>query len=138
MDTGGMSVIMRTQTSQITVPEAAAPEPVATIQKLKTAHESLMLVGPMMEPIAVEQYRRLAAVLHHAQTQSGIRSVMIASAVPGEGKTLTSVNLALTLSQSFRKRVVLVDADLRRPTVHEVLQVPNVAGLNEGLKAQGA
>src|SRR5438105_3574851 len=43
----------------------------------------------------VEQYRRLGAVLHHHQLQGGARTVMIASASPGEGKTLTAANLAL-------------------------------------------
>jgi capsular exopolysaccharide synthesis family protein len=83
----------------------------------------------------VEQFRQLAASLHHAQTSSGIRSLMVTSAVVGEGKTLTATNLALTLSESFRRNVLLVDADLRRPSLHEVFQVPNVSGLSDGLKA---
>lgn len=83
----------------------------------------------------VEQFRRLAATLHHAQTASGIRAVMVTSAVAREGKTLTATNLALTLAESFRRSVLLVDADLRRPSLHEVFQVPNVAGLSDGLKA---
>jgi Mrp family chromosome partitioning ATPase len=44
---------------------------------------------------------------------------MVTSAVPREGKTLTVVNLALTLSESYGRRVLLVDADLRRPSIHE-------------------
>jgi Mrp family chromosome partitioning ATPase len=55
--------------------------------------------------MAVEQYRRLAASLHHAQTQSGIKSVMLASAVMAEGKSLSASNLGLTLSHSYRMRV---------------------------------
>lgn len=85
---------------------------------------------------SVEQYRRLAAALHHAQTERGIRIVMIASTLAGEGKTLTATNLALTLSESYHRRVLLVDADLRRPMMHETFQVPNVTGLNDALKAQ--
>jgi len=81
----------------------------------------------------VEQYRRLAAVLHHAQLERGIRTVMITSAVASEGKTLTSTNLALTLSHSYRRRVLLIDADLRRPTVHEVFRVANESGLGDVL-----
>jgi capsular exopolysaccharide synthesis family protein len=81
----------------------------------------------------VEQYRRLAATLHHEQAERGIKKVMVASAMPGEGKTLTALNLALTLSESYRRRVALIDADLRCPRVHEMLNVPNMAGLNEAL-----
>ncbi len=84
----------------------------------------------------VEQYRRLAATLHHAQNGSGIKVVMVASALAGEGKTLTAVNLGLTLSESYERRVLLIDADLRRPTLHEVFHVPNGVGLNEGPKAE--
>jgi protein-tyrosine kinase len=59
---------------------------------------------------------------------------MTASALPGEGKSLTAVNLALTLSESYQRRVFLVDADLRRPTVQRIFGLPAIAGLNEGLK----
>src|SRR3954453_24248101 len=83
---------------------------------------------------ALEQYRKLAATLHHAQNERGIRVIMTASALPGEGKSLTAVNLALTLSESYHRRVFLVDADLRRPTVQRIFGLPAIAGLNEGLK----
>lgn len=93
------------------------------------------VVGTPNVPVsAIEQYRKLAATLHHSQVQRGIKVVMMASAVTGEGKTLTTTNLALTFSQSYRRRVLVIDADLRRPSIHEVFQVPNVSGLNDGLK----
>ena len=60
---------------------------------------------------------------------------MVASALAGEGKTLTATNLALTLSESYRRRVLLIDADLRRPMIHEVFKIPNVSGLSEGINA---
>jgi capsular exopolysaccharide synthesis family protein len=85
-------------------------------------------------PASVEQYRRLAAALHEMQSQHAIKTVMVSSAVPGEGKTLTATNLALTLSHSYRRRVMLIDADLRRPGVHHVFQVPNEMGLGDGLR----
>lgn len=85
---------------------------------------------------SVEQYRKLAATLHHTQGDRGIKVVMVASALAGEGKTLTATNLALTFSESYRRRVLLIDADLRRPMLHDIFQVPNVAGLNEGLKSE--
>src|SRR5262249_48843354 len=81
----------------------------------------------------VEQYRRLGAVLHHAQLQRGTRSMMIASAVAAEGKTLTATNLALTLSCSYQRRVLLIDADLRRPDLHNMFRLQNHAGLGDGL-----
>ena len=71
------------------------------------AIQEKLVVGAKAEANLVEQYRRLAATLHHAQRQSGDRTVMIASAVEAEGKTLTATNLALTLSRKTfaRERV---------------------------------
>ena len=93
-----------------------------------------VVVGPNADHALVEQYRRLGAVLHHAQTQRGVRSVMVASALAAEGKTLTSTNLALTLSHSYQRRVLLIDADLRRPGIHEMFRLQNRVGLGDGLK----
>jgi capsular exopolysaccharide synthesis family protein len=96
---------------------------------------SRLVTNQEVAAVTVEQYRRLAATLHHAQSGSGIKVVMVASALAGEGKTLTAVNLALTLSESYERRVLLIDADLRRPALHDVFHAPNGFGLNEGLKA---
>jgi protein-tyrosine kinase len=85
----------------------------------------------------VEEFRQLAATLHQAQAASNIRVLMVTSAEPGEGKSTTSVNLALTLSESYKRRVLLIDADLRWPSLHEITQVPNSKGLGETLKAAG-
>src|SRR5687768_14195981 len=83
-----------------------------------------------------EQYRRLGASLHHAQEEGGLKTLMVTSAVPDEGKTLTATNIALTLSESYRRRVLLIDADLRRPSLDEVFMVPKGYGLNEALNSR--
>ena len=85
--------------------------------------------------IFVEQYRRLAATLHDAQVEKRLKTVMVTSAVPREGKTLTVINLALTLSESYARRVLLIDADLRKPSIHEVLGIPNDRGLSDLLRS---
>jgi protein-tyrosine kinase len=95
-----------------------------------------LVMGRNIPAAAVEQYRKLAAALHHAQVQHGTKVVMMASTMAGEGKTLTATNLALTLSDSYRRRVALIDADLRRPTVHDMFGLPNVSGLNDVLSAR--
>jgi capsular exopolysaccharide synthesis family protein len=53
----------------------------------------------------------------------------------GEGKTLTVANLALTLSESYKKNVLLIDGDLRRPAQHTLFHLENSPGLSEGLLA---
>ena len=83
---------------------------------------------------SLEQYRRLAAALHEEQVHRQLKTVMITSALPQEGKTLTVVNLALTLSHSYARRVLVIDADLRWPGVHALLDIPNDRGLNEALR----
>jgi receptor protein-tyrosine kinase len=93
-----------------------------------------IVLGDQADTGLVEQCRRVAAVLHHAQAQRGVRSVMVGSAVPAEGKTLTATNIALTLSHSFDRRVLLLDADLRRPSVHEMFGLPNDHGLVDNLR----
>jgi protein-tyrosine kinase len=77
-----------------------------------------------------EQFRHLAAVLHHAQETLGAHTVLIGSALEGEGKSMTAVNLAVMLSRSYQRRVLLIDADLRRPSLHDLLQLPNLTGLS--------
>ena len=91
---------------------------------------------PETPSAAVEQYRKLAATLHLANVEQELKVIMVTSAVPGDGKTLTAANLALTLSESYRRRVLLVDADLRRPSLYDIFQLPNMVGTHR--LAQGA
>jgi len=87
--------------------------------------------------LLIEQFRRLAATLIHSQRTAPLKVIMVTSAAPEEGKTLTALNLALVLSESFRLRVLLIDADLRRPKITEVANI-TVEGLGEVVKAPEA
>jgi len=93
------------------------------------------LAGTDGDPHLIEQFRRLAATLHHARQANGLCSVMVTSAIPGDGKTLTSVNLALVLAESYRYNVLLIDADLRRPSIPMVLDLSDGSGLSDALRA---
>jgi protein-tyrosine kinase len=99
-------------------------------------HSEKLVANPQLQPVAVEQYRRLAAILHHAQKERDIRRVLVASALAEEGKTLTATNLALTLSESYRRRVLLIDADLRRPGVNIAFGIAKQSGLSEALASE--
>ena len=105
-----------------------APKPAAALTKNSMLQARLVSSTP--SAVSVEQYRRLAAALHDEQVESGLKTVMITSALPGDGKTLTVVNLALTLAESFARRVLVIDADLRLPTLHTTLEIPNHRGLS--------
>lgn len=119
------------------LPETSESNDRRVFERIDNSLAEKVVVDENMTPVSREQYRRLAAVLHDAQATAGLRVVMIASAVPGEGKTLTAANLALTLSESYRCRVLLIDADLRKPALHHVFRLAAATGLIEGLEASG-
>jgi capsular exopolysaccharide synthesis family protein len=123
------------QFSHETPGRSTRPEFKAESTKVRTENPQLQarLVSTTPNTVSVEQYRRLAAALHDEQVESELKTVMITSAVPGDGKTLTVVNLALTLAESFERRVLIIDADLRMPALHEALEIPNARGLSEAL-----
>lgn len=79
-----------------------------------------------------ESYIRLRTNLQFAHVSHETKSVLVTSSLSGEGKTTTAVNLAISLAQSGQ-RVVLVDADLRRPKVAEQLGLEGSAGLTTAL-----
>ena len=115
------------------VVEDAAVSEYGLRHQVNAALATKTVVDETMMPASREQYRRLAAALHQAQRTNGFKVVMVVSAVAGEGKTLTASNLAMTLSESYRRDVLLVDADLRRPSLHKVFQVAGEPGLSDGL-----
>jgi capsular exopolysaccharide synthesis family protein len=131
--------ILRAEGHGSPVRAASAPRALANEPRLlPPAAPGKLVTGAGADPICVEQYRRLAGVLHELQLDKGLKSLLVTSAVPGEGKTFTVSNLALTLSESFKRRVLLIDADLRRPSVHEVFRLPNKAGLSDMLRSEAS
>ena len=80
-------------------------------------------------PIA-EQYRILRTNLQSLKATGGARTILVTSAIHGEGKTVTAINLAFTLAQQERLRVLLLDADLRQGTVHRWLGLEPARGLS--------
>lgn len=83
---------------------------------------------------AAEEYRKLKALLVKL-TQGEIfkNTVMVTSSVPNEGKSLTALNLAITLAQELDHTVLLLDADLRRPSLHRYLEIEQGVGLSDVL-----
>ena len=75
-----------------------------------------------------ESYRSIRTALLLSSADNPVKTVAVTSALPGEGKTVTVANLAVTLAQSG-KTVLVVDADLRRPRQHRLFKVKNTFGL---------
>lgn len=86
------------------------------------------------QSLRAESFRQLRTNLQFAHVDHKSKSLLITSSLPGEGKTTTAVNLAITIAESGRS-VVLVDADLRRPMVGEYLGLERNAGLTTALVA---
>jgi capsular exopolysaccharide synthesis family protein len=80
-----------------------------------------------------EQYRRLRQQIERLAVTRGLRTLAITSAVASDGKTLTAINLAGALAQAKGARILLIDADLRRPAVAQHLGID--AGASAGLMA---
>lgn len=118
-------------------PRQAPPSESSLFDRIDSRLTEKIVVDQNMNAASREQYRRLAAVLHDAHNSQGMQVIMVASAVAGEGKTLTASNLALTFSESYQKRVLLIDADLRRPTLHSIFRLDTTLGLGDGLLSAG-
>lgn len=88
----------------------------------------------MLEDIhpEAESYRILRANIRFASLDRPLRTLMIGSSISGEGKTTTTTNLAFALAMDG-KRVVIVDTDLRRPSIHKRFNISEGAGLSDVL-----
>jgi capsular exopolysaccharide synthesis family protein len=95
----------------------------------RSVQTSLVMLTSPMSAVA-EAYRRIRTTLQFARPDDEVQTITVTSADKGEGKTTTATNLALALA-SGGTRTLLVDADLRRSRVHEVLDLERSPGLSE-------
>jgi polysaccharide biosynthesis transport protein len=82
---------------------------------------------------AAEAYRTLRTNLEFASVDEPVRTLLVTSSIPGEGKTTTSSNLAVAFAQAGGT-VILLDADLRKPGIHKLFDLPNASGLTSLLR----
>jgi len=83
-----------------------------------------------------EEFRSLRTRLNHLQTLQPLRTLVVTSASPAEGKSFTASNLAITQSQLTGKRVLLADFDFRRPTVDKIFRLPASPGVTDYLQGK--
>jgi capsular exopolysaccharide synthesis family protein len=84
--------------------------------------------------IIAEQFRQVRTRLQHSASLDTVRSLLITGTAPGDGKTTVACNLAAGLALNGR-RILLVDANFRRPQIHAVLNIPNEVGFGDVLNS---
>jgi capsular exopolysaccharide synthesis family protein len=84
----------------------------------------------------VEQFRRLRSRIYQAHYEAPMKTILIASGMPSEGKSFVAANLAMSLARNTVNNILLIDGDLRRPTLHNLLGTTNTPGLSEYLAGE--
>lgn len=105
------------------VPTAWTPDPTKMIFWEHDRHPA----------VASEQLRTLRSRLINLREKAAFKTVLISSAIPGEGKSFLAANIAHTLAKVDQTKVALIDADLRRCQLHKLLGAPSEPGLSEYL-----
>lgn len=144
--------IVTPPSSRVILPPAATVTPAAAatgveeeplslaeaIERAEEVHYDPSPDGLLIDPnrpqdAPTEEFRSLRTRLNHMQTLQPIRTVVITSASPAEGKSFAAMNLALTQSQLAGKRVLIADFDFRRPIIHNLMQMDRSPGITDYL-----
>lgn len=89
-----------------------------------------MIVEREPKSIAAESYRTLRTNIQYSSFDEDYKVIVVTSSEPGEGKSTTAGNLALSLAQG-EKKVILIDCDLRKPSLHKKFKLSNTVGLSD-------
>jgi protein-tyrosine kinase len=95
--------------------------------------EALFLTAEDSSAPGLEEFRTLRSKLFQIRAKRPLKTILVSSAVPGEGKSFVCANLAQAFARQNGGRTLLIDADMRRPQLHEVFGAPSSPGLFEYL-----
>ena len=116
------------------------PLPVADFEHFPKATVSLRPGSRLFclthrESLGAEKFRFLGVRLRQLQQNRALKRILVTSTIPEEGKSTISANLACTLARKRQQRVLLLDGDLRRPSLNRILGLDHLAGLSEYLQS---
>jgi protein-tyrosine kinase len=97
-----------------------------------------VFTNPTLSDHGAEQFRTLRSRLYQARTDQSLKTVLVTSSVPGEGKTFVTVNLAQAIVRQPDRRALIIDADLRCPRVNVLLGAPSAPGLTDYLRGEAS
>lgn len=121
-----------TLSTETKIPKIHHPPPLTTAGITVTNQLLVTVNAPHTQ--AAEEYSKLKSVIVKLTKKgSFLNMLMVTSSIGGEGKSLTALNLALSLAQEFDHTVMLVDADIRKPSIHGYLGIENSLGLTDCL-----
>ena len=98
--------------------------------------EGRLVVLSNENSLAAEKFRFLGVSLKHLQREQQLKRVLITSTIPQEGKSMVAGNLACTLGRTTQEKILLVEGDVRRPSLSHLFGTERVAGLCECLRGE--
>lgn len=81
----------------------------------------------------LEEFRSLRSHIYQARNETPLKTILISSGMPSEGKSFVTANLAMSLARNSSNQILLIDGDLRRPSLDHLLGAPNETGLSDYL-----
>lgn len=124
-----LTVVFDTRIRSLTTLKSITDQPVlGTAERTARSPDQRPVALRLPRGSATEKYRQIRAALRFTSVTRELRTIAVTSSLPGEGKTVTSLNLALTLAEGAQ-RVLLIDADLRRPRIATYLGLEPTIGL---------
>jgi capsular exopolysaccharide synthesis family protein len=110
----------------------------AKVQQIKWAPSLLQFPSLDDRGAAVEQFRSLRSRMQEFRDLNTIKSILVSSGIPQEGKSFIAANLAVSFARHKAGRVLLIDGDMRRATLHKLLGCPQGPGLTEYLSGSAS
>lgn len=112
-------------------------EPVSYVVQTSAINQHIIAIT---EPNSsfTEEYRVLRTQILHSSQKERVRSIVVSSLVPSEGKSITALNIAWLMAQTDGKKALIIDADMRRPSIAKYLSINPKVGLSHILAGKAA